>query len=96
MTLPLNEPHEVAPALVLFNDGVEEVFVDTQGDLHLKFSSGKRIDVASGDPYEAWQIYFPDGGWWVGLPGGGISTYQPDPPGSFETVQKGRRWRWRR
>ncbi len=92
VVVPSGEPFEVEAALPLFGDRVERLFAAESGELHISFATGKRIEVAAGRPYENWQIYFPNGGWWVGLPGGGLSTYSPPADRTPDVHQSGSRW----
>jgi hypothetical protein len=43
------------------------------GVLRVSFDSGRQIVVPTNRAYGNWQIVFPDGRKWIGVPGGGIA-----------------------
>lgn len=64
---------DAAAALQVFDQRVERAVAQRSGVLELTFESTLEVEVpveASGC-CENWQITFPDGRMWIGLPGGG-------------------------
>lgn len=74
---PGEKVYEVDAALPLFNQRAERIEASASGELRITFESGATIDVGANDRYENWQIVAPDGRQWIGLPGGGVTSF-PD------------------
>ena len=70
------ETGDVAPTLGLLHHDLHEVAVSRSGRLEARFVEGDTIVVEAepGWPYESWQIVLESDQWWVGTPGGGVST----------------------
>lgn len=67
----------VAAALPALGDTVERITVADSGRMSILFASEAHIDVPTDQPYEGWNLQFPGGSQWIGLPDGGGVTRQP-------------------
>jgi hypothetical protein len=72
---PGEKAYEVQAALPLFNQRVMQMRAFLDGTLRVAFDGGSEIEVPSSAAYENWQVVFPDGRTWVGIPGGGVTVF---------------------
>ena len=67
---------EVGAALPLFNRCVSRVEIERGGVLRMVFDEDATIEVPTHPQWENWTIHTPDGGLWVGTPGGGVTVFR--------------------
>jgi hypothetical protein len=86
LTVPPGESvWDVGAALPLFNMHVATVQVERGGVLHIGFDENASIEVPTHPQWENWALHTPDGGIWVGTPGGGVTVF----PGGTESADSG-------
>lgn len=86
---PGSEPRTIDPEDLSFDQGlqqalrcrvVEAASADSEtGLLDLSFEGGVRLQVPSDPDFESWSATWPDGSAVVALPGGGLSSWGPQP-----------------
>jgi hypothetical protein len=80
LTIVPDDAATLAPILMLFNVGVEEIAIHRNGELTVEFSNGRRLNVSPSDQYEAWQIACENEFLIVCQPGGAVSIFQESAP----------------
>jgi hypothetical protein len=81
------KPASLAPILPLVNARITGVLAQKSGWLRVEFDSGRSLEVAPNESYEAWQLGSSIGFLLVCSPGGGVSFFKEDRKG-MSTGQK--------
>jgi hypothetical protein len=75
---PEGDPVQMAPALRVLRQEVEQAIAFKDGRLELTFGDGVLLRVPVGEDYEAWKIVGPAGLRIVSLPGGELAIWSPE------------------
>lgn len=83
---PEGDPVQMAPALRVLRQDVEQAIAFKDGRLELTFGDGAVLRAPIGEDYESWNIVGPAGLRIVSLPGGELAIWSPD-RGDLESAQ---------